>query len=103
MALTLGAEQLLDKVGLIEFYVDHEGSWTAAAQKTYDFVSDSFPEDAVVRHDDVAKVLKSILEVDEDLSNFLDANKLKQKYWIQYFTDLIIDRTWDTISNGGDE
>lgn len=103
MALTLEAEQLLQKVGLIVFYENNEDLWTAAAQKTYDFVTDNFPENAVVRRDDVAKVLKSILDVDEDLSNFLAGHKIKQKYWIQYFTDLIIDRTWDTISTGGDE
>jgi hypothetical protein len=34
------------------------------------------------------------------LRDCLNENKLKQKYWILYFTDLVIDRTWGDINKG---
>jgi hypothetical protein len=56
--------------------------------------------DSRIRPDDVAKVLEPILEVNEDLRDYLSENKLKQKYWVSYFTDLVIDRTWGDITKG---
>ena len=41
-----------------------------------------------------------MIEVNEDLHDYVNENKLKQKYWFAYFTDLGIDRTWDDISKG---
>ena len=58
------------------------------------------PLDLPIRRDDVSKVLEPIIEVNEELRDYLNKNKLKQKYWISYFTDLVIDRTWDDISKG---
>ena len=43
------------------------------------------------------KELIPLLEVHEDFRDFLDENKLRGKFWIKDFADLIIDRTWDEI------
>jgi hypothetical protein len=51
----------------------------------------------VIRRDDVAKYLVPTLEVHEDLGDFLDGNKIRGKFWITFFADLIVDRTWDQI------
>jgi hypothetical protein len=97
MALTLEAEQRLESVGLIKFFEDDRDSWQAAAKATYDFVKGNFPAGATIRPDDVAKALLPIFEVNEQLRNKLNADKLKQKFWISDFVDLIIDRTWSEI------
>lgn len=56
-----------------------------------------FPQGALIRRDDVAKALIPILEVNEALRDRLNEYKLRQKFWISDFADLIIDRVWDEI------
>jgi hypothetical protein len=100
VALTLDKEQKLESAGLIEVFENDQRMWADLAKKSYDYVKGNFPADSQVRPDDVAKVLEPIVEVNEGLRAYLSGSKLKQKYWISYFTDLIIDRKWDVISKG---
>jgi hypothetical protein len=100
MALTLESEQRLDSVGLVAFFDQHRAVWQAAAQETYNFLRRNFPQNAAIRHDDVAKALNPILEVNHLLRAKLDEEKLRGKYWISDFADLIIERTWQAISGG---
>jgi hypothetical protein len=98
MSLTLQAEQRLNSVNLLTLFAEHQAAWKAAAQRTYNFIKEGFPADAEIRPDDVAKALLPILEVDERLKIKLAKDKLKQKFWVADFTDLIIDRVWEEIS-----
>ena len=97
MALTLEAEQRLQSAGLIELYTKHSGTWLEAAKETKDFVEGNFPNGSLIRRDDVAKALYPILEVNEILREYLDGNKLRGKFWVRFFVDLIIDKTWDQL------
>lgn len=97
MALTLEAEQRLEDVGLGKFYDDHAAAWLATAKETKAFITKNFPHNAKIRRDDVAKALVPILEVHEEFRDYLDTEKLRGKYWIKDFADLIIDRTWDQL------
>ena len=103
--MTLRAEQQLDASGLIAFFENSRETWITAARDTHAFVKQSFPAGSKIRPDDVAKALLPVLEVNQDLRNQLDADRLKQKYWVSYFTDLVIDRCWDGIitESGNDE
>jgi hypothetical protein len=101
MALTLEAEQRLKDVELIDLFEDNEGQWTSAAKQTKAFVKNGFPVGSIIRRDDVAKALHPILEVNELLKEHLETNKLRGKFWIKDFVDLIVDRTWDNLD--GDE
>jgi hypothetical protein len=100
MALTLEKEQRLGAAELIEFFEKEQKIWKDLAKRSYDYVHRNFPTNSRVRPDDVAKALEPIIEVSTKLRDYLNANKLKQKYWIQDFTDLVIDRTWADISKG---
>lgn len=97
MALTLEAEQRMIDAGVIKFYEDNASEWFAAVLATKRFVADNFPPDAPIRRDDVAKVLFPIVEVHEAFKEFRNANKLRGKFWIKDFSDLLIDRTWDRM------
>ena len=57
-----------------------------------------YPDGAAVRRDDVAEVIVPFLTVDKTLSKSLAEKSLKQKYWVNDFGDLILDRTWQEIS-----
>jgi hypothetical protein len=98
MALTLEEEQRLESVGLISFYAEDQETWQTAAKETYNFVKQNFPPGSLIRRDDVAKALRPILEVNEALRDELAENKLRGKFWVLFFTNLIIDRVWDSIA-----
>lgn len=98
MGLTLEVEERLRDAELIAFFDAGRATWQRLAQRSYNFVKGNFPEKAAIRPDDVAKALMPLVEVDRSLRDKLNRKKLKQKYWILYFTDLIIDRTWQQIA-----
>lgn len=98
MALTLAAEQRMERANLLAFYDNHEAMWEEAAQEAYTFVEHNFPGGALIRRDDVAKALVPVLEVNETLRDKLNESKLRQKFWVTFFADLIIDRVWDDIA-----
>ncbi len=98
MALTLEAEQRMDDVGLVGFYTDDALAWLATVQATKDFVRGNFPAGALIRRDDVAKGLIAILEVHEGFRDFRNAEKLRGKFWIKDFADLLTDRTWPNLT-----
>jgi hypothetical protein len=102
MSLTLVVEQRLVKVRLTDFFLENRAMWTGLAQKTYDFVEDMFPDDAVIRPDDIAKELRPLIEINGMLIARLAEKRLTQKYWFGDFTDLVVDRTWQEISVNGE-
>lgn len=97
MALTLEAEQRLAAVGLVNLFNGHRAMWLEAAKETKAFVKGNFPEGSHIRRDDVAKALHPVLEVNETLKTALNDKKLRGKFWIKDFGDLIIDKTWDEL------
>jgi hypothetical protein len=98
MALTLEAEQRMADVGVVGFYASDEAGWLATVQATKDFVEGNFPPGALIRRDDVAKGLIAILEVHEGFKEFRNIHKLRGKFWIRDFADLLTDRTWDDLT-----
>ncbi len=98
MGLTLEAEQRLDDVGLAAFFVGDQAAWQAVVQASKDYVAGNFPAGSQIRPDDVAKSLVPILEVHEDFKQYREDHKLRGKFWIKDFADLIIDRTWAALT-----
>tara|TARA_R110000796_G_scaffold123164_3_gene237462 strand:- start:945 stop:1274 length:330 start_codon:yes stop_codon:yes gene_type:complete len=103
MGLTLEAEQRMEDVGLIDFFKADEESWVETVVDTKGFVKRNFPNGARIRKDDVAKALVPVLEVHEEFKDFRNGEKLRAKYWIKDFADLLIDRIWDKIKEENDE
>lgn len=97
MGLTLVKEQDLAAANLIDFFEETRAVWLDMARRAYDYTASGFHAEEV-RRDDVAKSLFPFIEIDEALQMKLNEKRLRQKYWISYFTDLIIDRCWSEIS-----
>lgn len=97
MALTLEIEQKLQRFGLVDYFVTRQTAWQGMAQETYDYAKKQFGG-APIRPDDLAKFVYPVVEIDKPLQRFLDMKKCSQKYWFRYFTNLIIDRTWNAIA-----
>ena len=96
MALTREMEQALDRNKLVAHYDATSAHWQGTAQDAYDYTKKTF-NGQPVRPDDVAKALRGAVEVDPQLRAELDKRKLRQKYWIDHFTALVVDRTWDAL------
>lgn len=96
MALTLEIDQRLERAGLVAYFTAHQAAWQTVAQDAFDYTKKQFAG-AVVRQDDIAKALRPVVEIDKRLRAELDKKRLSQKYWIDFFTSLVIDRTWNTL------
>ena len=96
MALTLEIEQRLTRAGLVAHFDTHRVAWLANAQDAYDYTKKAF-DGAQVREDDVAKTLRPVVEIDKALRTALDKKKLSQKYWIDFYTSLVVERSWPTL------
>ncbi|WP_428531944.1 hypothetical protein [Rhodopila sp.] len=97
MALTLATANRLDDVGLVEFYERDSQIWIDLAKMHYDFIRRVFPSGAKIRRDDLAKELVPAIEVNEGLRSFMKEEKIRGKFWIPFFADLVVDRAWDRI------
>ena len=97
MSLTREVERRLEKCGLVALFDTHRASYRLIAKDSHDYLQNNFGG-ASLRRDDVAKALKPVMEINETLQNYLGTRKLTQKYWNQYFTDLIIDRVWEDLT-----
>lgn len=102
MGLTLEAEQRMAGVGMVAFYEGDRQSWLQTVRDTKAFVTSNFPEGARIRKDDVAKALIPIIEVHEGFNDFRNEGKLRGKYWIKDFADLLTDRTWEELTEEDD-
>ena len=95
MALSLNKLKRLTDAGLVELFEEDLKLWTAMAKDAYaytsKFVRGSGNE---VRPDDVVPTLTPALEVSDRLRTYLAERKLAQRYWYEWFAELIVDQLW---------
>src|SRR5207253_3678527 len=76
---------------------DDSAGWKAKARHAY-IATHGFIKE--IRPDDVIPLLIAELEVTPEFRNYLAKKKLKQKYWSEWFAELIIDRYWSELKGG---
>lgn len=97
MALTQKKLQDLKDAGLTALLQDDQSSWKAKAKHAYSATHGFIKE---IRPDDVVPLLIAELEVTPGFRNYLAKKKLKQKYWSEWFAELIIDHFWTDLKGG---
>ena len=97
MALTQKKLQDLKDASLIQLLQDDSAAWRAKAKHAYNATHTFIKE---IRPDDVVALLVAELEVTPEFRNYLAKKKLKQKYWSEWFAELIIDRFWSELKGG---
>ena len=97
MALTQKKLQDLMDASLTKLLDDDAEEWKAKAQHAYVATHDFIKE---IRPDDVVPLLVAELEVTPEFRNYLARKKLRQKYWSDWFAELIIDRFWSELKAG---
>ena len=97
MALTQKKLQDMKDASLVSLLDDGAASWKAKARHAYAATRGFIKE---LRPDDVVPLLVAELEVTPEFRNYLAKKKLKQKYWSEWFAELIIDRFWSELRRG---
>jgi hypothetical protein len=94
MALTQKKLQDLKDASLAKLLDDDAQAWREKAKHAYVATHGFIPE---IRPDDVVPLLVAELEVTPEFRNYLARKKLKQKYWSEWFAELILDRFWSEL------
>lgn len=95
MALNLNKLKRLGDAGLVELFEEDRKLWTAMAKDAYSYTRKFIGAD--VRPDDVVPTLVPALEVSDRLRTYLAARKLTQRYWYEWFAELMVDRLWSGL------
>jgi len=98
LALTQRKLQDLKDASLTSLLHDDSAAWKAKAKHAYTATHAYIKE---IRPDDVIALLIAELEVTPEFRNYLARKKLKQKYWAEWFAELIVDRFWSELKGGG--
>ena len=97
MALTQKKLQDLKDASLAKLLDDDAPAWKEKARHAYTATHGFIKE---IRPDDVIPLLVAELEVTPEFRNYLARKKLKQKYWSEWFAELVIDRFWSELRRG---
>jgi hypothetical protein len=97
MALTQKKLQDLTDAGLVGLLEKDSALWRAKAKHAYNATHAFIKE---IRPDDVVNLLVAELEVAPEFRTFLAKKKLAQKYWYEWFAELIVDHFWTELSGG---
>jgi hypothetical protein len=97
VALTQKKLQDLKDASLGGLLDSEPAGWKAKAKHAYQATHGFIRE---IRPDDVVPLLIAELEVTPEFRNYLARKKLKQKYWSEWFAELIIDRFWSELKGG---
>jgi hypothetical protein len=99
-----GEVQDLEDNDFDELFEEHRDLWEAKAREAYDYAEKLVtPTGEPVRPDDVLELLVPGLVLVDELRDFLDENRLKQKYWKSYFGEFILDRFWTDLTGDEDD
>jgi len=94
MALTQKKLQDLKDASLASLLEHDASAWKAKARHAFTATHGFIKE---IRPDDVVALLVAELEVTPEFRNYLARKKLKQKYWSEWFAELIIDTYWEDL------
>ena len=101
MGLTATKSVRLEAAGLVSLFDEELALWLPLAQNAFNYVLGGLEESGEpVRRDDLIPPLVPVLEVTDKLREFLAENRLRQKYWYEWFAELIVDRLWEQLQEG---
>jgi hypothetical protein len=104
MGLTATKSLRLEDAGLVKLFSKERQLWRTLAENAYDYVSGGLKDSGEpVRPDDLIAPLIPVLEVTAELRDFLAEKSLRQKYWNQYFAELMVDRLWNELQEEEDD
>lgn len=104
MALTAAKVKDLEDNGFDDLFEEHRALWEAKARQAYSYAKRLLePTGERVRPDDVLELLVPALVLAEEFRDFLDENRLRQKYWTTYFGEFVLDQLWEGLAENEEE
>jgi hypothetical protein len=101
MALSLRKQQRIEAASLATLFRQHEALWRQKAEQAFGYTQDFVgPTGNPVRQDDVLPLLKPVLEVSDELREYLAEKRLPQQFWFEWFGEYVIDRLWPELTGG---
>jgi hypothetical protein len=97
VALSLNKLKRLEDAGLSELFEADRKLWTAMTKDAFVYTRKFVG--AEVRPDDVVPTLVPALEVSDRLRTFLAKQKLTQRYWYEWYAELLVDRLWADLQS----
>jgi hypothetical protein len=86
----------LEDAGFVPFLDEDPVQWKVKAQHSYDATHAFIKE---IRPGDLVPLLVAELEVTPAFRQYLNSKGLKQRYWSEWFAELIIERFWSQLTN----
>lgn len=107
MALTAVKVKDLEEKGFPELFENHRALWEAKARDAHLYAVGLVAGTGEhVRPDDVLELLVPALNLADELRDFLEENRLRQKYWRTFFGEFILDKFWEDLTRpaqGGED
>jgi hypothetical protein len=97
VALSLNKLKRLEDAGLTGLFDADRKLWTAMTKDAYVYTRKFVGGE--VRPDDVVPTLVPALEVSDRLRTFLAQQRLTQRYWYEWFGELMVDRLWSDLQS----
>lgn len=96
--LTADEYEQLRAAGLVDLYRNNKAVFTELAKKAYEYAEHAIkPSGHPVRPGDVATPLQQSLTYNEMVKKTFSKEKLRQKYWRTWFTELVLEQTWEEL------
>ena len=94
MSLTLEKLHRLRDKGFVDLYQEHEDKWQEMVENAKQYAITFIGENERIRPGDIAEVIQNAVKVDLGFENHVKGRGLQQKYWVSFFADYILDRTY---------
>jgi hypothetical protein len=99
LGLTATKMVRLTDIGLVGLFNRERALWSEIAQNAYAYAAGFIePRGGQVRPDDLIASLVPVLEITDELREALV--KYPQKYWYEWFAELIVDMLWTELRGG---
>jgi hypothetical protein len=96
MAITTLKTKQLSDAGLDKLLSKAEKHWLTHVKRAFNYMAQLVNTEDI-HPDDLVSPLVVALELDTKLTDYLEKNKLGQKYWFTYFAEYLVDELWDEL------
>ena len=84
----------LKSKGFDELYEKHPDKWQEMVRTARDYSSTCVQQGEKVRVGDVVAVVQNAIKIDPEFEAYLNKKKLTQKFWISWYAEYILERTF---------
>jgi len=100
MSLTLEKIHRLRSKGFDKLYDDHKPKWVEVVASGRKYAESFIKGGETIRPGDVSEIIQNAVRVDPHFEAHVKGKGLQQKYWVEYFSDFILDQLYPADVKG---